>query len=73
MYMTIMSSSLNDSEGLVYIRGCNVFLFLRSVVLDFIKLNLFALMLLCVTQCTMWRQYFAFVNCLQHLEILSEI
>ena len=30
-------------------------------------------MLLYVTHCTMWRLYFAFVNCLQHLKILSEI
>ena len=54
-------------------QGVQRILILRSVVLDFVKLNLFALMLLCVIQCMMWRLYFAFVNCLQHLEILSEI
>ena len=55
-------------------QGVQRILFLRSVILDFVKLNLFAWMLPCVTQCTMWRLYFAFVvNCLQHLEILSEI
>ena len=54
-------------------QGVQHILILRSIVLDFVKLNLFALMLLCVTQCTMWRLYFTFVNCLQHLEILSEI
>ena len=57
----------------LHIQGVQRILFLRSIVLDFVKFNLFALILLCVTQCTMWRLYFAFVNCLQHLEILSEI
>ena len=63
----------NSSTFMDPVQGVQCILFLRSVVLDFVKLNLLALMLLCVTQCTMWRLYFAFVNCLQLLEILSEI
>ena len=35
-------------------QGVQRILFLRSTVLDFVKLNLVALMLLCVTQCTMY-------------------
>ena len=67
------NDGMMDSGQTSCIQGVQRILFLRSVVLDFVKLNLFALMLLCVTQCTMWRLYFAFVNCLKHLEILSEI
>ena len=41
--------------------------------LDFLELNLFAYLLLHLTLCTMWRLYFTFLSCYQHLEIFSEI
>ena len=39
---------------------------------EFLKLIFFALLLLYVTWCTMWRLYMAYVCCKQHLEISSE-
>ena len=36
------------------------------------EINFFALFLLYLTWCTMWRLYMAFVSSKQHLEIFSE-
>ena len=38
-----------------------------------VKLVSFALLLLYVTFCTMWRLYMAYVTCQHHLEIFSEM
>ena len=40
---------------------------------ELLKLNFFALLLLYVTWCMMWRLYMAYVSCKQHLEIFSEV
>ena len=39
----------------------------------FLRLLVFAVLLLYVTLCTMWKLYFTFLMCLQHLEIFYEI
>ena len=39
----------------------------------FCQIRFVCIDLVCMSQCTMYRLYFAFVDCLQHLEILSEI
>ena len=52
--------------------ACSLFCFCREI-LGYAKVILFALMSLYVTEGTLWRWYYAFVYCEEHIEILSEM
>ena len=61
---TISSPGVPKGSGeLIKYRWYNVIYFSGLFFFFFFGINLFTLMLLCVTQCMMWRQYMAYVNC----------
>ena len=60
----------SDSIQSYVVQGRNVFFL---CVFFCCQNRLLALKLLYVNQCMIWRLYIAFVDCLQHLEILSDI